>query len=70
MQRGVLSPKLFNEFLQDLRKYLNPKYGLKHRLQRMVVSRLKIEDLKLAFLLFADGIDLFSEFVENLQAQS
>ena len=26
---GVLSPKLFNEFLQDLGKYLNPKYGLK-----------------------------------------
>ena len=29
MQGGVLSPKLFNEFLQDLRKYLNHKYGLK-----------------------------------------
>ena len=29
MQGGVLSPKLFNEFLQDLRKYLNPRYGLK-----------------------------------------
>ena len=29
MQGGVLSPKLFNEFLQDLGKYLNPKYGLK-----------------------------------------
>ena len=27
MQRGVLSPKLFNEFLQDLGKYLNLKYG-------------------------------------------
>ena len=28
LQGGVLSPKLFNEFLQDLGKYLNPKYGL------------------------------------------
>ena len=49
MQGGVLSPKLFNEFLQDLRKYLNPKYGL------------KIGDLYLAYLLFADDIVLFSE---------
>ena len=24
MQGGVLSPKLFNEFLQDLGKYINP----------------------------------------------
>ena len=57
MQGSVLSPKLFNEFLQDLRKYLNPKYGL------------KIGDLYLAYLLFADDIVLFSEFAENLQAQ-
>ena len=57
MQRGVLSPKLFHEFLQDLRKYLNPKYGF------------KIGDLYLAYLLFADDIVLFSEFAEHLQAQ-
>ena len=57
MQGGVLSPKLFNEFLQDLRKYLNSKYGL------------KIGDLYLAYLLFADDIVLFSELAENLQAQ-
>ena len=57
MQGGVLSPKLFNEFLQDLRKYLNPKYGL------------KIGDLYLAYLLFADDIVLFLEFAETLQAQ-
>ena len=57
MQGGVLSPKLFNEFLQDLGKYLNPKYGL------------KIGDIYLAYLLFADDIVLFSEFVESLQAQ-
>ena len=57
MQGGVLSPKLFNEFLQDLRKYLNPKYGL------------KMGDLYLAYLLFADDIVFFSEFAENLQAQ-
>ena len=43
--------------LQDLRKYINPKYGL------------KIRDLYLAYLLFADDIVLFSEFAENLQAQ-
>ena len=54
---NVLSSKLFNEFLQDLRKYLNPKYG--H----------KIGDLYLAYLLFADDIVLFSEFAANLQAQ-
>ena len=57
MQGGVLSRKLFNEFLQDLRKYLNPKYGL------------KIGDIYLAYLLFADDIVFFSEFAENLQAQ-
>ena len=56
MQRGVLSPKLFNEFLQDLGKYLNPKYGL------------KIRDIYLAYL-FADDIVVFSEFAEILQAQ-
>ena len=57
MQGGVLSPKLFKEFLQDLGKYLNPKYGL------------KIGDIYLASLLFADDIVLFSEFAESLQAQ-
>ena len=57
MQGGVLSPKLFNEFLQDLGKYLNPKYGL------------KIGDIYLACLLFVDDIILFSEFAESLQAQ-
>ena len=57
MQGSVLSPKLFNEFLQDLGKYLNPKYGL------------KIGDIYLAYLLFADDIVLFSEFAESLQAQ-
>ena len=41
MQGGVLSHKLFNEFLLDLRKYLNPKYGP------------KIGDLYIAYLLFA-----------------
>ena len=54
MQGGVLSPKLFNEFLQDLGKYLNPKY---------------LGDIYLAYLLFADDIVLFSEFAESLQAQ-
>ena len=52
----VLSPKLFNEFLQDLRKYFNPKYGL------------KIGDIYLEYLLFADDIIFFSEFAESLQA--
>ena len=56
MQGGVLSPKLFNEFLQDLRKKLNRKYGI------------KIGVLYLAYLLFVDDIVLFSEFA-NLQAQ-
>ena len=57
MQGGVLSLKLFNEFLQDLEKYLNPKYVL------------KIGNIYLAYLLFADVIVLFSEFAESLQAQ-
>ena len=57
MQGGVLSPKLFNEFLQDLGKYFNTKYGL------------TIWDIYLAYLLFADDIVLFSEFAESLQAQ-
>ena len=57
MQGGVLSSKLFKEFLQDLGKYLNPKYGL------------KVGDIYLAYLLFADDIVLFSEFAESLQAQ-
>ena len=57
MQGGVLSPKLFNEFLQDLGEYLNLKYGL------------KIGDIYLAHLLFADDIVLFSEFAESIQAQ-
>ena len=49
--------KLFKEFLQDLGKYSNPKYGL------------KIGDIYLAYLLFADDIVLFSEFAKSLQAQ-
>ena len=51
MQGGVLSPKLFNIFLQDLGKYLNPKYGL------------KIGDIYLAYLLFSGDIVPF----QNLQ---
>ena len=58
MQRDVLSPKLLNEFLQDLGKYLNPKYGL------------KIGNIYLAYLLFADDIVFFSEFAESLQAKN
>ena len=55
IQGGVLSPKLFNEFLQDLGKYLNPKYGL------------KIGDIVL-FSEFAESlqaqIDLFYKYCE------
>ena len=57
MQGGVLSPKLFNEFLQDLGKYLKPKYGL------------KIGSVYFAYLLFANDIVLFSEFAESPQAK-
>ena len=57
MKGGVLSPKLFNKFLQDLRKYLNPKYDL------------RIGHLYLVYILFADDIVFFSEFSDNLQAQ-
>ena len=57
MQGGVLSPKLFNEFPQDLKNYLNPKFGL------------KIGDLYLAYLLFAVDIVLFSEFAHQIYAK-
>ena len=57
MQGGVLSHKLFNNFLQDLGIFFNPKYGR------------QIGDIYLANLLFADDIVLFSEFAESLQAQ-
>ena len=57
IQGGVSSPKLFNEFLQDLGKHLNRKYGL------------KIGYMYLEYLLFADNIALFAEFVESQQAQ-
>ena len=53
---GVLSPKLFNEFLQDLGKHLNSKYGL------------NIGDIYLTYVLFAGDIVLFSEFAKSLQA--
>ena len=43
--------------MQDLGKKLNPKYGL------------KIGDIYLAYLLFADDIVPFSELAESLQAQ-
>ena len=56
MQGDLLSPKLFNEFIQDLRKYSNLKYGL------------KIGDLYLAYLLFAENllaqIELFYKYCE------
>ena len=39
----------------DLKKYLNPKYVL------------KIGDIYLAYLLFAEDIVLFSEFAENVR---
>ena len=59
MQGGVLSTKLFKEFLQDLGKYLNPKYGL------------KLGDIYvyLAYLLFDDNRVPLLKFAESLQAQ-
>ena len=56
MQRSVLNPKLFNEFLQDLGKYLNPKYGL------------KIGYIYLAYL-FADDTSRLFRICGDLQAQ-
>jgi len=55
LQGGILSPKLFNEFMSDLPKYLNIKDGI------------KIDDTHFTHLLYADDIVLISESATGLQ---
>jgi hypothetical protein len=55
LQGGMLSPKLFSEFLTDLKNYLEMKCGL-----------LLDEDI-LAYILYADDLILCSESPEGLQ---
>ena len=55
LQGGILSPKLFNEFLSDLPDSLNKHDGL------------KIGDTKFTHLLYADDIVLISQSHTGLQ---
>ena len=55
LQGGILSPKLFNEFMSDLPKYLNIENGI------------KIEDTQFTHLLYADDIVLLSDTHTGLQ---
>ena len=56
-QGGILSPKLFTEFLCDISEYLDNSLGVK--LGGMVIM----------YLFFGDDIVLFSDTVEGLQKQ-
>ena len=55
LQGGILSPKLFNEFLSDLPKYLSSTDGI------------KIDGSLFTHLLYADDIVLLFESAEGLQ---
>ena len=61
IQGGVLKPKLFNEFLQDLGKYSSPKYGI-------YLAYLLFADDIVLFSVFAESlqaqIDLFYKYCE------
>ena len=55
IQGGVISPLLFNIFLEDLPPYLNNEYGA------------KIDDIKIDHILQADDLVLISETQSGLQ---
>ena len=57
LQGGVLSPKLFTEFLCDISEYLDSSLGV------------KLGGMVIIYLLFADDIVLFSDTAEGLQKQ-
>ena len=57
LQGGMISPKLFTEYLSDLGVYLNESCGI------------KIDDVFLYYLLYADDLILCSETPEGLQQQ-
>ena len=55
LQGGFLSPKLFNEFMSDLPRYLNIDNGI------------EIDGTQFSHLLYADDIVLISESAKGLQ---
>ena len=57
LQGGVLSPRLFKEFLNDLNGYLDPQCGVK--IDREIIM----------YLLFADDLIFFSQSAIGLQKQ-
>ena len=57
MSDGMLSPKLFTEFLQDISALFDQDQGI------------AVDTLLMVYLLFADDLVLFSEFAEGLQKQ-
>ena len=57
LQGGMLSPKLFTEFLQDISASFDQDQGI------------ALDTLLMVYLLFADDLVLFSESAEGLQKQ-
>ena len=57
LQGGVLSPKLFTEFLQGISATFDQDQGI------------PVDTLLMVYLLFADDLVLFSESAEGLQKQ-
>ena len=57
LQGGMLSPKLFTEFLQDISASFDQDQGI------------AVDTLLMVYLLFADDLVIFSESVEGLQKQ-
>ena len=55
LQGGMLSPKLFTEFLQDISAALDQDQGI------------AVDTLLMVYLVFADDHVLFSESAEGLQ---
>ena len=58
LQGGMLSPKLFTEFLQDISKSF-PDQG----------EGIPVDTLLIVYLLFADDLVLFSDSANGLQKQ-
>ena len=57
LQGGILSPKLFTEFLKDISATFDQDQGI------------PVDTLLMVYLLFADDLVLFSESAEGLQKQ-
>ena len=57
LQGGMLSPKLFTEFFQDISKSFDQGQGI------------PVDTLLIVYLLFADDLVLFSDFANGFQKQ-